>query len=117
MDHLWSTFFEAIKHAAWRVVRAALMGFVVGGIAVEVAGYFLNGGWPPQVFTHAASIAVALVLGYAAFVTVTLIEGVRGLAAAAGQIDDVARASVEGGINVLDAVVDAVDGPNRHGIR
>lgn len=117
MDHLWRTFFQAIKRAVWRVTRAGLIGLVVGGIAGEAAGYFLNDGWPPQVFTHVSSIALALLLGYAAVVTVTLIEGVRGIAAAADQIDDVARASVEGGINVLDAVVDAVDGPNRHGIR
>lgn len=117
MEQLWSKFFQAVWHALWRVVRAGVLGVLVGGVAGEAAGYFLNGGWPPQVFTHVASAAVALLLGYAAAITVTLVEGVRGVAGAVGQIDDVARAGLDGGINVLDAVVDAVDGPNRHGIR
>lgn len=117
MGNVWGNIFQAIRRAIWRVVRAGFGGLLIGFLAGEVAGYVLNGGWPPQLFTHVAAGACAVLLGYAAAITVTLKEGVQGIVAATGQIDDVARASLEGGINVVDAVVDAVDGPNRHGIR
>ena len=116
-EHLWQQFFTAARHALGRIVRVWLLGVLIGALAMEGAALALGGGWPPRTFAHVAAVVLALVLGYAFAATTALIEGVRGLAAAAGQIDDVARAGADAGINVLDAVVDAVDGPNRHGIR
>ena len=49
--------------------------------------------------------------------TAALVELIRGLAAASTHIDDVVKDVLSGGVNVIDAVVDAVDGPNRHGIK
>jgi hypothetical protein len=64
-----------------------------------------------------ATAAFAITLGYAASMTAALVELIRGLAAASTHIDDVVKDVLSGGVNVIDAVVDAVDGPNRHGIK
>lgn len=116
-DHIRQSFFRAVRRALGRIVRAGLLGLLVGAAAAELAGFALNGGWPPQVFTHVTAATLGVLLAYAMGVTVALAEGVRGLVAAAGEIDDVAKAAASAGINVVDAMVDAVDGPERHGIR
>jgi hypothetical protein len=117
MDHLGGQFFRAVRQAIGRVLRAGLVGVALGGVAGEVAGYFIDGGWPDRRFIHVAAGAVALLLGYALAVTAALVEGVRGMVAAASHVDDVAQAAADTGLNVVDAVVDAVDGPERHGFR
>lgn len=114
---LWQDVLGAMREAVWRVVRAGLVGVVVGALCVEIAAFALDGRWPPHLIAHVAAIAFALLLGYATATTALLVEGVRGLGAAVTQLDDVARASAETGLNVLDAMVDAVDGPNRYGFR
>jgi hypothetical protein len=118
MEHLGAQFFRAVRQAIGRILRAALAGIVLGGAAGEAAGFFLNGGtWPPSTFVHVAAGAMAIILGYALAVTAALVQGVRGMVAAASHVDDVARAAGDAGLNVVDTLVDAVDGPNRHGIR
>lgn len=116
-ENLGREFFRAIRQAIWRISRGFLIGLVLGALAAEVAGYFIVGGWPPHTFVNIAAIAFAVVMGYGVAVTTALVEGVRGLIRAASQIDDVAKAAANTGLNVVDAMVDAVDGPNRHGIR
>jgi hypothetical protein len=106
-----------IRHALWEMVRAGLIAMILGIIIGEAAGFFLVKGWPTDLFVHVATAAFALVLGYAASMTAALVELIRGLAAASTHIDDVVKDVLTGGVNVIDAVVDAVDGPNRHGIK
>ncbi|HEX6543896.1 MAG TPA: hypothetical protein VF040_19230 [Ktedonobacterales bacterium] len=106
-----------IRHAIWEMMRAALIAMIIGIIVAEVAGFFLVKGWPNGLFVHIATAAFAITLGYAAGVTAALVELIRGLAAASTRIDDVVKDVLSGGVNVIDAVVDAVDGPNRHGIK
>jgi hypothetical protein len=106
-----------IRHAIWEMVRAGLIAMILGIIIAEVAGFFLVPGWPTGLFVHVATAAFAIVLGYAASMTAALVELIRGLAAASTHIDDVVKDVLTGGVNVIDAVVDAVDGPNRHGIK
>lgn len=106
-----------IRHALWEMVRAALIAMILGIIIAEAAGFFLDPGWPTHIFVHVATIAFAITLGYAAAMTAALVELIRGLAAASTHIDDVVKDVLSGGVNVIDAVVDAVDGPNRHGIK
>ncbi len=110
-------FMIALRRALGRVLRAGMLGFVLGALIAELAGLALNGGWPPQIFTHAVAGALAVTLGYAMAVTVAAVEGVRGMAAALSQLDDIARVTADRGLDVVDAVVDALDGPNRHGFR
>jgi hypothetical protein len=117
IEHLGRDFLRAVWRAIGHVLRAALAGVVLGGLAGEIAGYFIDGGWPGRVFIHVAAGTLAVVLGYALAITVALVEGVRGLVATVEQVDDVARAAADAGLNVLDAAVDAVDGPDRHGFR
>lgn len=114
---LWQDFLRGMREAVWRVARAGFVGLVVGALSVEITAFALDGRWPPHLIAHVAAVAFALLLGYATATTAMLVEGVRGLGAAVSQLDDVARASAETGLNVLDAMVDAVDGPNRHGFR
>lgn len=110
-------FVTAVRKALGRVLCASMVGLVLGALAAELAGLFLNGGWPPRVFTHLVAGALALVLGYALAVTVAAVEGVRGMVAAVTQLDDVVKVTADRGLNAVDAVVDALDGPNRHGFR
>jgi integral membrane sensor domain MASE1 len=115
-------FFDGMWHAIGRIIRGGLIGFLLAAIAIEVAGYFLNsdGGasvWPPTIFTHVAALAFAIVAGYAVALTVAVAEGIKGMVSVAESLDDVAKTAVDSGLNIVDNVVDAVDGPNRHGIR
>ena len=106
-----------IRHAIWEMVRAGLIAMIIGIIVAEAAGFFLDKTWPTDLFVHVATAAFAITLGYAASMTAALVELIRGLAAASTHIDDVVKDVLSGGVNVIDAVVDAVDGPNRHGIK
>lgn len=106
-----------VRHALWEMVRAFLIALIIGIIAAEAAGFLLVSGWPTNLFVHIATAAFAVTLGYAASVTVALVELIRGLGAASTHIDDVVKDVLTGGVNVIDAVVDAVDGPDRHGIK
>lgn len=117
LEHIWRQFFGRVWQAIGKILRSLVIGLLVGGLVAEITGYFIDGGWPERQFVHVAAIAFALVLGYAAAVTSALVEGVHGVLDVATQVDDVARAAVETGVNAADALVDAVDGPNRHGIR
>ena len=104
IEQIGQSFFKAVRKAFGRIFRAGLLGLIVGAAAAELAGFALNGGWPPQLFTHIVAATVAVILGYAMGVTVALVEGVRGLVAAAGEIDDVAKAAANAGVNAVDAV-------------
>ncbi len=123
---------EALTHALGRVLRAALIGLVLGFALVEVlaaifnrtsgdpSGFTLT--WPPifsvaplTLFVHVMAILVALLLAYLFGFTVAVTETIHGLVYAAEHVDDAAAAIASGGVNFADAVVDAVDGPNRHG--
>jgi hypothetical protein len=115
-------FFGGMWHAIGRILQGGLIAFLLAALAVEAAAYFLNsnGGsslWPPTVFTHVAALAFAIVAAYAVALTVAVAEGIKGLVTVAESLDDVAKTAVDSGLNVVDNVVDAVDGPNRHGIR
>ena len=109
-----------IRHAIWDMMRAGLIAMIIGIIIAEAAGFFLVKDWPTSpssFYVHVATAGFAITLGYAASVTAALVELIRGLAAASTHIDDVVKDVLSGGVNVIDAVVDAVDGPNRHGIK
>ncbi|MFI5271710.1 MAG: hypothetical protein ACHQ4H_01585 [Ktedonobacterales bacterium] len=110
-------FVTAVRRALGRVLRASAVGLVIGALVAELAGFALNGGWPPQMFTHLVAGGLALTLGYSLAVTVAAVEGVRGMVLAAARLDDVAKATADRGLDVVDAVVDALDGPDRHGFR
>lgn len=115
--HLRHQFFQAVRHAIGRILRAGLLATLVGFIALEVAGFALEGNWPHRTFVHIAAVAFALAFGYAAAITTALVEGARGMMAAAEFVEEEAKVAANAGINILDAAVDAVDGPQRHGIR
>ena len=117
LDHLGRDFLRAIRHALGRVLRGWLIGLLAGVLLAEVAGFFVEGDWPSRPFVHVSAIALAVTLSYAVAVTVAMFEGVRGMMAAATQLDDVAKVAANAGLGVIDAAVDAVDGPDRHGIR
>jgi len=118
-------FFGGMWHAIGRILQGGLIGFLLAALSIEIAAYFLNsnGGplpWPPApptVFTHVAALAFAIVAAYAVALTVAVAEGIKGMVSVAESLDDVAKTAVDSGLNVVDSVVDAVDGPDRHGIR
>ena len=123
---------EAFKQALGRTVRAALLGLIVGFVGIELLAILLNSigesrfaihlGWPPSVsleptsaFVHVVAILFALMLAYLLGFTVAVKETFHGLVYAAEHVDDAIGAVANEGLNLADAVVDAVDGPNRHG--
>lgn len=123
---------EAFKQALGRTVRAALIGLIVGFVGIELLAILLNSigesrfaihlGWPPSVslaptsaFVHVVAILFALTLAYLLGFTVAVKETFHGLIYAAEHVDDAVGAVANEGLNLADAVVDAVDGPNRHG--
>jgi hypothetical protein len=115
-------FFDGMWHAIGRIIQGGLIGFLLAALSIELAAYFLNTGsgatvWPPTVFTHVAALAFAIVAAYAVALTVAVAEGVKAMVTVAESLDDVAKTTIDSGLNIVDNVVDAVDGPNRHGIR
>jgi len=115
-------FFDGMWHAIGRIIRGGLIGFLLAAISIEVAAYFLNSDsgasvWPPTIFTHVAALAFAIIAAYAVALTVAVTEGIRGMVSVAESLDDVAKTTIDSGLNIVDNVVDAVDGPDRHGIR
>ena len=123
---------EAFKQALGRTVRAALLGLIIGFVGIELLAILLNSigesrfaihlGWPPSVslaptsaFVHVVAILFALMLAYLLGFTVAVKETFHGLVYAAEHVDDAIGAVANEGLNLADAVVDAVDGPNRHG--
>lgn len=128
LARLW----EAFQHALGQVLRAALLGLVIGFVFVEVLAAILNRTagdpagitltWPPVIsfapmtmFVHIMAILFALTLAYLMGFTVAVSATVRGVVYAADHVDDAIEAVATGGLNFADAVVDSVDGPNRHG--
>jgi hypothetical protein len=125
---IWEAFRQAIRS----VLRAALIGLVVGFILVEglatilhltagsPAGLML--GWPPVIsfapdteFVHIMAVVFALTIAYLSGFSVAVSQTIHGLVYAAEHVDDAIGAVANEGMNMADAVVDAVDGPNRHG--
>jgi ABC-type sugar transport system permease subunit len=123
---------EAFRQAIGRVLRATVIGLVVGFVLVEGLATALNAtagspaglvlGWPPAVsfapntaFVHITAVAFALLLGYVSGFSVAVTQTIHGLVYAAEHVDDAIGAVANEGLNMADAVVDAVDGPDRHG--
>ncbi len=124
--------FEAFRRAIGQVVRATLLGLLIGFVLAEALAAILNRtagdptgitiAWPPVIsfapitaFVHIMAILFALMLAYAIGLTVAVTATVRGLVFAAEHVDEAVAAVANEGLNMADAVVDAVDGPNRHG--
>jgi hypothetical protein len=123
---------EAFRVALGRIVRATLIGLVVGFVFVEALAAVLNrtAGVPAGItltlppvisfapvtaFVHIMAIVFAVMLAYLFGFSVAVKETFHGLVYAAEHVDDAIAAVANDGLNVADAVVDAVDGPNRHG--
>ena len=123
---------EAFRKTIGRVLRATLIGLLVGFVLVEglattlhlttgsPAGLVL--GWPPFIsfapntaFVHITAIVFGLTVGYLSGFTVAVMQTIHGLVYAAEHVDDAIGAVANEGLNMADAVVDAVDGPDRHG--
>ena len=123
---------EAFRKTIGRVLRATLIGLLVGFLLVEglatilhlttgsPAGLVLS--WPPFItfapntaFVHLMAVVFGLTLGYLCGFTVAVTQTIHGLVYAAEHVDDAIGAVANEGLNMADAVVDAVDGPDRHG--
>jgi hypothetical protein len=128
VTRLW----EAFRVALGRIVRATLIGLVVGFVFVEALAALLNRTagdpagitltWPPVIsfapittFVHITAILFALMLAYLFGFSVAVKETFQGVIYAAEHVDDAIATVANDGLNLADAVVDAVDGPNRHG--
>lgn len=130
MGKVWAAF----RAALGRVMRAGLGGLVAGFMLVEGLAAVLNKTvgdasgitltWPPTVnisaptfFVHLMAVITGLLLAYLLAFTVAVVQTLRGIFFAAEHADDVVATVVDKGLDVADAAVDAVDGPERHGFR
>jgi NhaP-type Na+/H+ or K+/H+ antiporter len=99
------------------ILRAAIIGILVGIIIGEALGFLLDSGWPEHPYVHIAAVLFGFLFAYAAAVTTALAAVIRGVIEVTASLENVAKLAANDGIGVVDAVVDALDGPNRHGIR
>jgi len=99
------------------ILRAAIIGILVGIIIGEVLGYLLDAGWPEHPYVHIASVLFGFLFAYAAAVTTALAAVIRGIVEVTAGLEGVGKLVANDGIGAVDAIVDALDGPNRHGIR
>lgn len=122
--------FRAVRQSIGKVLRAGAVGLASGAAAVEalaavfnttssnavnVAGDFKVAA--PTAFVHIVAIGGGLIIGYLSAFTVAISRVFGGIIFAAEHVDDAIGAIANQGLDVLDAAVDAVDGPNRHGFR
>lgn len=118
VESLIKQFFDSVRHVIGEVVRAGLIGLVVGFALVEVAGVFIEGHWPFHPFVHVLAVAFGLVLGYAMAMTVAFFEGVKSIFSAVGQVENeiesAIRGAVEGSALRVGEVVDAVEHHPQH---
>ena len=84
-DQILETAKLVLKHAlgvlllCWRrMIRAALITFVVGFVLIEVGGAVSLGRFPAPLLTHVVAITFALVAAYAVGLTVLIDEMVMG---------------------------------------
>ena len=99
------------------ILRAAIIGILAGIIIGEALGFLLDAGWPEHPFVHIAAVLFGFLFAYAAAVTTALAAVIRGIIEVTASLENVAKLAANDGVGVVDAVVDALDGPSRHGIR
>lgn len=118
VELLVKQFFNAVKHVIGEVIRAGLIGLVLGIAIVELAGAFIEGHWPFHPFVHLLAVVFGLVLGYALAMTVAFFEGVKSIFGAVGQVENeiegTIRSAVEGTAARVGDVVDAVEHHPQH---
>lgn len=118
VERLIKQFFDSVRHVLMEVIRAGLIGLVLGLVLVEVAGAFIEGRWPFHPFVHVLAVAFGLVLGYALAMTIAFFEGVKGIFNAVGQVENEIegsiRAAVEGSTQRVGEVIDAVEHHPQH---
>lgn len=130
LQFLWRSFTQSIA----RVGRAGLIGLTLGAGLVESLALALNHhpgarmdiawAWPPVTgwgsltpFVHVTAVGAGLLLAALLALVVTVKLAVQGVVYAAEHAGEMAGAVVDQGLDVVDAFVDVVDGPNRHGFR
>ncbi len=104
------TIFSAIRRTLGRSTRNGFIGLIIGGGLIEGLAALLNKSdvtlqtvtstapATPSLFVHVAAVLLALTMGALAAVWTAAVRTVKGV--------------VQG----ADNVVDAVDGPQRHGL-
>lgn len=103
-----------IRHAIGAVLRALLIGFIVGVVLMEVGGGVFDYGsiaaaWPHNLFFHIAAVFVGLVLGYAFAVTAAFRETIRGLRDVARGLEGDAGKVLGGGRQDITHIVDSIE--------
>src|SRR5690349_19110193 len=113
IERLSRQFFSAVRHVLNEVIRAGLIAMAAGLILAEVVGGLVDGRWPTRIFVHIIAVAFGLVLGYAVAMTVAFFEGIKGVVATAGEIENeiagVLRGAVDASSHSIMGVVDAVE--------
>ena len=92
---LRGAFFSAIHSALGRVLRVGILCLLVGWLGAEIVAHTVGGHVQPTTMTHIVALAFGVILCYAAMLSVVLIEGMRGIARAAVQLDQASAAPAE----------------------
>lgn len=121
---------KIVTQAVGRMLLAALTGFVAGAILIEVLAAFFNAGHgqvavsiiPPSIngsaytpFVHLVALLFGMVVAIMMAMWVLAIEAMHVVTTLARDATTLAEEALEKGVNSANAVVDALDGPDRHG--
>ena len=102
--------FRALRQAIGRVFVWFLLAFVVTALIVEVVAFVAAGHhYPPTTLTHVAAIAMGIAFGYAAGLTVLVVEVVRLLVKSVQDLERDVRGEAFSGAKVIETVIENVE--------
>ncbi len=109
LDNVIKDAFRDARKSFGLIVRAGLIGALVGFLLTECSGFVFDGSWPSRVFVHFAALAFAIVVGYAASLTTGAVIVVGGLRSATKDLERITRSAMGmgGHYRTVDSVVDA----------
>ena len=95
LDNVIKDAFRDARKSFGLIVRAGLIGALVGFLLTECSGFVFDGSWPSRVFVHFAALAFAIVVG--------------GLRSATKDLERITRSAMGmgGHYRTVDSVVDA----------
>lgn len=103
----------ALRRAIGRVFLWFFLLLIVGAAGTEVAAYFVLGhpaSYTPAGLTHVVAVAIGLVLGYAAALTVLVGEVIHFMVASVHTAEREIKAEVAAPAKIIGAIAQGVEG-------
>jgi len=100
--------FGALRRAIGRVLLWFLIGFIIAGAIVEGVSFAADGGHF-LLLGHISAVIAGLLLGYAAALTVLVIEVVRFFVRTLQDLEKDVRGELSGGTRVVEGIVENIE--------